>query len=46
MNIDTFKTIVTLAGVAISMGLLISGLISFAKYQQAGRNAQKSQDNL
>ena len=40
MDINTIKIIVTLIGVAISMGLLISGLISFAQYQQAGKKVE------
>ena len=37
ININTIKIIITLIGVSISIGLLISGLISFAQYQQAGK---------
>lgn len=37
MDINTIKIVITLIGVAISVGLLISGLISFTQYQQAGK---------
>lgn len=38
MDINTVKSIITLIGIAISLGFFISGLISFAQYQQAGKN--------
>ncbi len=38
MDINTIKFTIALIGLAISIALLISGLISFAQYQQAGKN--------
>ncbi len=38
MDLNTVEFTITLIGIGISIAFLISGLISFAQYQQAGKN--------
>jgi hypothetical protein len=42
VDFETFKIVITLISVAISMGFLISGLMSFWQYQQAGKKKSGS----